>query len=279
MEDRGVTTLPENGDAARPRDFVQSLERGLMIIDAFSARRPSMTVTELAESTGLTRAATRRFLLTLVELGYVSSDGHRYTLTPRVLGLGYSYLSALTFPEVATPELEQLVAVAEESSEGAILDGEDIVYVVRVAGPAVMTATVHVGARMPAFATALGRVLLAGLSDPEIDRFLQSAELRPFLPRTITDPEKLRAELASVQKQGWAMVNQELEVGLVALAVPIRDRIGRVVAAINLSTHIGRKSPKRMMELLQPLQLAAARIEVGVTAASASPARPPSPLK
>jgi IclR family pca regulon transcriptional regulator len=250
--------------AGRSRDFVQSLERGLAIIRVFGAERPSMTVSEIAAEVGLTRAAVRRFLLTLNELGYVTGKNNRFELTPRVLELGYSYLSALSFPDVALPRLEQLVTETAEASEGSILDRGDIVYVVRVPGPAMMTISVNVGARRPAYATAMGRVLLANLPEPELDAYLAAYELAPVLPRTITDAGEFRAELARVREQGYALVNQELEEGLVAVAVPIRDRSGRVRAAINLSTHIGRKSVKEMRGLVPQVRAAASDIELGL---------------
>ncbi len=248
----------------RSRDFVRSLERGLAIIRVFNAERPSMTVSEIAQVAGLTRAAVRRFLLTLTELGYVHGKNNRFELTPRVLELGYSYLSALSFPDVALPRLEKLVAETTEASEGAILDRGDIVYVVRVAGPALMTISVNVGARRPAHATAMGRVLLANLPSAQFEEYLHEYELTPLLPRTITDPDVLRAELKKVHQDGFAVVDQELEEGLVSLAVPIRDRSGRVRAAIDLSSHIGRKTADDLVTLLPTLQETAASIELGL---------------
>ena len=248
----------------RSRDFVQSLERGLAIIRVFNAERPSMSVSEIAAEVGLTRAAVRRFLLTLSELGYVYAKNNRFELTPRVLELGYSYLSALTFPDIALPRLEQLVAQTSEASEGCILDRGDVVYVVRVPGPALMTISVNVGARRPAYATAMGRVLLAGLPAGELDEYFAQHELAPLLPGTITEAAALRAELARVRENGFALVNQELEVGLVAIAVPVHDRTGRVRAAINLSTHVGRRSVKEMRALVPDLRAAAADIEAGL---------------
>jgi IclR family pca regulon transcriptional regulator len=254
---------------ARPRDFVQSLERGLAIIRVFSAERPALTVTEIAETTGLTRAAARRFLLTLVELGYVATDGRYYELTPRVLELGYAFLSGLSFPEVALPRVERLVAEVGEASEAAILDGHEIVYVVRVPGPALMTIAVNVGARMPAYATALGRVLLAGLPDERVAEILDGVEPVALLPRTIVDRGELRAEVRRVREQGYALVDQELEEGLVAIAAPVHDRTGRVVAALNLSTHVGRKTADELRELVPALQRAAAEIEGDLAVAPA----------
>jgi IclR family pca regulon transcriptional regulator len=253
------------GGAERSRDFVRSLERGLAIIRVFSAERPSMTVSEIAQVAGLTRAAVRRFLLTLTELGYVYGKNNRFELTPQVLELGYSYLSALSFPDVALPRLEKLVADTAEASEGSILDRGDVVYVVRVPGPALMTISVNVGARRPAHATAMGRVLLANLPPADLAEYLERYELTPVLPRTITDRDAFRAELKKVRDQGFSLVNQELEEGLIAVSVPVRDRAGRVRAAINLSTHIGRKSVDDMLGLVPKLQDAAATIELGLS--------------
>jgi IclR family pca regulon transcriptional regulator len=253
----------ETGGNVRSRDFVQSLERGLAIIRVFSAERPSMTVSEIAQALDLTRAAVRRFLLTLGELGYVYGKNNRFELTPRVLELGYAYLSAMSFPDIALPRLEQLVAETGEASEGSILDGGDVVYVVRVPGPALMTISVNIGARRPAYATAMGRALLANLPPTDLDAYLGTYQLAPVLPRTITDVDAFRAELDRVRRDGYALVDQELEEGLVAIAVPVHDRTGRVRAAINLSTHIGRKSVKEMRALVPAVRAAAADIEVG----------------
>lgn len=254
----------ETGGNVRSRDFVQSLERGLAIIRVFNAERPSMTVSEIAQELELTRAAVRRFLLTLGELGYVYGKNNRFELTPRVLELGYAYLSALSFPDIALPRLEQLVAETGEASEGSILDGGDVVYVVRVPGPALMTISVNIGARRPAYATAMGRALLANLPPADLDAYLNTYKLAPVLPRTITDVDAFRTELNRVREDGYALVDQELEEGLVAIAVPVRDRTGRVRAAVNLSTHVGRKSVKEMRALVPAVRAAAADIEVGL---------------
>ena len=262
--DEGGLDDEETSDSRRSRDFVQSLERGLAIIRVFNSERPSLTVSEIAREVGMTRAAVRRFLLTLGELGYLYSKNNRFELTPRVLELGYAYLSALSFPDIALPRLEQLVAETGEASEGSVLDGGDIVYVVRVPGPALMTISVNIGARRPAHATAMGRALLANLPPADLDAFLDTYELVPVQPRTITDVDAFRAELNRIREDGYALVNQELEEGLVAIAVPVRDRTGRVRAAINLSTHIGRKSVKEMRALIPAVRAAAADIEVGL---------------
>ncbi|HEX6022045.1 MAG TPA: IclR family transcriptional regulator C-terminal domain-containing protein [Solirubrobacter sp.] len=248
--------------AGRPREFIQSLERGLAIIRAFGPHAPEQTVTELAATTGLTRATARRFLITLIELGYVESDGRIFRLTPKVLELGYSFLSGLRFPDIALPHLERLVAEVDEGSEASVLDGDHIVYVARVPSSAVMTVSINVGARMPAHATSMGKVLLAFLPDEELDAYFETAELRSFLPRTVTDPAELRAQLEEVRKQGYAIVDQELEEGLVAIAAPVRGRGGRVVGAINLSSNVLRRSLESLRgELLEPLMRTARNIE------------------
>ncbi|MEI2702255.1 MAG: IclR family transcriptional regulator C-terminal domain-containing protein [Baekduia sp.] len=256
-------------DAERPREFVQSLARGLSVIRSFGDNRPELTVTEIAGTTGLTRAAARRFLITLSELGYVETDGRMYRLTPRVLDLGYAYLSGLSFPEAALPHLEHLVAEVEESSEASILDLPDIVYVARVPSPTTITITVNVGARMPTHATAMGHVLLADLEPDAFDRYLSTARLEGFLPNTITEPKTLRREVARVREQGYAIVDQELEEGLIAIAVPVRPRDERAVGTINLSTHVARRDVRSLeRELLGPLQRTAAAIEADLASAS-----------
>lgn len=261
-----LSNLPEGGAgehvAGRPREFIQSLERGLGVIRAFGPHAPEQTVSELATTTGLTRATVRRFLITLVELGYVASDGRNFRLTPRVLELGYSFLSGLGFPDIALPHLERLVAEVGESSEACVLDGADIVYVARVPSTAVITLTVNVGTRMPAHATSMGRVLLAELEPEVLDRYLAETTLKAFLPRTVTEPAALREQLAKVRQAGYAIVDQELEEGLVAIAAPVHDRSGRAVGAINLSTHVMRRSADSVRDgLVEPLLRTARLIE------------------
>ena len=246
------------------RDFVQSLERGLTIMRTFDADRPSMTVSEVAQLVGLTRATVRRFLLTLSELGYVKEKFNRFELTPQVLELGYAYLSSLSFPDIALPKLEELVARTGESSEAAILDRGDVVYVARVAGPALMTISVNIGARRPAYATSLGRAILANSSDEELKAYLARYELKPILDKSVVNKADFIALLAKVKEQGYASVNQELEEGLIALAVPVRDRLGAVIGGINISTHIGRKSVEDLEAFVPMLKSTAADIEAGL---------------
>jgi IclR family transcriptional regulator, pca regulon regulatory protein len=262
--------LPEL-EPGRAAHFVQSLERGLAVIRAFGADTPALTLSEVARATGLTRAATRRFLHTLADLGYVRTDGRLFELTPRVLELGYAFLSSLSLPEVAEPHLERLVAEVHESSSVSVLDGDDIVYIARVPTSRIMRVSINLGTRFPAYATSMGRVMLAGLPEPELDAYLGRVELRRLSPRTITAEPALRAELARVRSQGWAMVDQELEEGLRSVAAPIRDRGGRVVAAVNLSAHASRTSTESVRrELLPALLATAARIEADLRIAATS---------
>src|SRR5690242_11216411 len=236
----------------RESHFVQSLERGLAVIRAFDTEHPELTLSDVARETGLTRAAARRFLLTLADLGYVRSDGRQFALTARVLELGYAYLSALSLPEIAEPHLEALVADVRESSSLSVLDGDDIVYVARVPTSRIMRVAINVGTRFPAYATSMGRVQLAGLSDPELADYLGRAEIRPLTSRAIDNPEALAAELRRVREQGWALVDQELEEGLRSIAAPVHDASGRTIAAVNVSAHASRVSASDVQETLLP---------------------------
>ena len=229
-------------ERSRNSDFVQSLERGLAVLRVFDAEHREMGLSEVARAAGLTRAAARRFLLTLVKLGYMSFSDGRFALTPRVLELGYAYLSSLTLPEVAQPHMEVLVAKVNESSSISVLDGTEIVYVVRVPTRRIMSITLSVGTRLPAYATSMGRVLLAGLPDEQLQERLARIEIEPLTAHTVKDKPALVKLLAGVRRQGYAAVDQELEEGLRSLAVPIRNASGEVVAALNLSAHASRAS-------------------------------------
>ena len=256
----------------RPDHFVQSLERGLAVIRAFGEATPELTLSEVARETGLTRAAARRFLLTLADLGYVRTDGRRFALSPRVLELGYAYLSSRSLPEIAEPHLERLAAEVRESSSVSVLDGDDIVYVARVPTSRIMRVAINVGTRFPAHATSMGRVQLAALTEAELDAYLARAELRKLTSHTLTEPDALRAELARIRTQGWALVDQELEEGLRSVAAPIRDRTARVVAAVNVSAHASRASRDTVRRaLLPPLLATAQRIEADLRAAGPTP--------
>ncbi|WP_200301199.1 IclR family transcriptional regulator domain-containing protein [Streptomyces adelaidensis] len=265
---------PARFGGAREPHFVRSFERGLAVIRAFDTEHPALTLSEVARTCELTRAAARRFLLTLVDLGYVHTDGRLFRLTPRVLELGYAYLSSVTLPDLAEPHLERLVAQVGESSSLCVLDGDDIVYVARVPTSRILTATVTVGTRFPAHVTSVGRVILAQLPDEEIDARLTRADLRPLTRRTLVSPDQLRAELRRVRRQGYAVVDQELEEGLRSVAVPVRDRNGEVVAAVNIPVHAGRNSMESVRRDLLPHLLATvARIEADLCVTGAATGR------
>lgn len=249
--------------AAPERDgaFVQSLERGLFVIRALSSPDPQ-ALSDVARTTGLSRAAARRFLLTLERLGYVRQAGGRFRLTPRVLELGYAYMSSLTLPEVAQPHLERLVGEVQESSSVSVLDGDDVVYVGRVPTRRIMSVTINVGTRFPAYATSMGRVLLAGLPDDEVDAKLARADLRKLTARTIVSAKDLQDEIKRVRRQGYAIVDEELEAGLRSIAAPIHDSAGAITAAVNLSVQASRTTVADMKRrLLPPLRDTAAAIE------------------
>lgn len=224
----------------RPAGYVQSLERGLAVISCFSAERPRLTLSEVARQTGVSRAAARRSLITLQTLGYVGSDGRQFYLTPRVLTLGYAYLSSLSLADVAQSHLTDLANEVHESCSASVLDGLDIVYVARAATKRIMTISLSVGTRLPAHATSMGRVLLAALPADELDAYLDTATLARLTERTIVDQDRLRTEIERTRARGWSLVDQELEDGVRSIAVSVHDAAGRVVAAVNTSAHATR---------------------------------------
>src|SRR5215469_11183177 len=249
-------------EQAGDSDFVQSLERGLTVIRAFDAEHPTLTLSEVAAATGLSRAAARRFLHTLVHLGYMHNHGGRFSLRPKILELGYAYLSSLSLPEVAMPHLEELVEQVRESSSVSELDGDDVIYIARVPTKRIMRVTISVGTRFPAYATSMGRVLLAARDDEWLEKYLATVNLHGLTGHTITSPAGLRQELRKIRSRGWALVDQELEEGLRSLAAPIRDADGTVIAAVNISTHAARRSLESIVQdLLRPLLATAERIE------------------
>lgn len=225
--------------AAEPSGFVQSLERGLEVIRSFDAETPRQTLSDVARRTGLSRAAARRFLLTLEHLGYVHADGRMFALAPKVLQLGYAYLASAPLSAIAVPHLEELSRELGESTSASVLDGDEVVYVARVPARRIMTVAVAVGTRFPAFATSMGRVLLAALDDVELERFLAETRLVPLTPLTVTDAARLREIVHGVRDSGYAVVVQELEPGLKSVAAPVRGAHDRVVAAINVSMRVG----------------------------------------
>jgi IclR family pca regulon transcriptional regulator len=264
MHSRSPIEANESDAAAvehrKPGDtYVQSFARGLSVIRSFSASAPSQTLTEVAHRTGLTRAGARRILLTLEGLGYVDSHGRQFQLTPKILDLGFAYLSSLPLWNLAEPVMEALVAEVKESCSAAVLDGTDIVYVLRVPTHKIMSINLGIGSRLPAYCTSMGRMLLSALPDDELDTRLRSAGPTRRTDRTETDIENLKALVAQARRQGWCLVNQELEEGLVSLSAPLTDRSGRMLAAMNISGQYNRTPPAYMLEHFLPRLLSAAR--------------------
>lgn len=238
-------------------DFVQSLERGLAVIRSFDAEHPQLTLSEVAARTGLTRATARRLLLTLGELGYVSADGRRFSLTPRVLDIGYAYLSSLNVQQIAQPYLEALSERVHESVSVTVLDGADIVYVARVPTKRIMAISLGLGSRLPAYCTSMGRVLLAELAPDDLGDALPD-RLERHTENTVTSAADLAVVLKQVRAQGWALVDQELEMGLRSVAAPLRDSSGRAVAAMNISTQVARTPVEQLHHDLVPELVATA---------------------
>jgi IclR family pca regulon transcriptional regulator len=243
----------------KPGDaYVQSFARGLEVIRSFSTEAPRQTLTEVAGRSGLSRAGARRILLTLETLGYVHNDGKFFSLTPRILDLGFAYLSSMPIWNLAEPVMEALVAEVKESCSAAALDGTDIVYVLRVPTHKIMSISLGVGSRLPAYCTSMGRMLLSAQPDAEVMKCLERSELKAHTKYTVTDVRELMARIAQARKQGWSLVNQELEEGLVSMAAPITNRAGQTVAALNISGQANRTSAKAMQETMLPQLLEAA---------------------
>lgn len=249
---------PADRDPKPSDSYVQSFARGLEVIRSFSAARPQQTLSEVAAQSGLTRAGARRILLTLQTLGYVESNGKLFRLTPRILDLGFAYLSSLPIWNLAEPVMENLVQEVRESSSAAVLDGLDIVYVLRVPTHKIMRTTLGVGSRLPAPWTSMGRMLLADLPDDALQARLTGQPLQRFTEHTTPDLPTLLARIREARAQGWCLVNQELEEGLISIAAPLTDRTGRTVAALNISGQANRTQAAVMQEALLPSLLRAA---------------------
>jgi IclR family transcriptional regulator, pca regulon regulatory protein len=245
-------------------NFMTSLARGLVVIQAFTQQSPQMTISQLSIKTGLSRAAVRRCLYTLTKLGFAGAeDGSRYSLRPRMLSLSHTYTTSNTLSSAAQPILERMSATLRESFSVATLDGEDIVYVARTQVNRVMAVDLHIGSRLPAYCTSMGRVLLAYLPAEQLEQYLGKVDLVPHTTRTITSVEKLRLTLRNIRRNGYAICDQEYEVGLRSLAVPVYSTSGRVVATVNLSGNAPRLSVLEMQSrYLTPLRNAANELSV-----------------
>lgn len=244
--------------AATGPDFIEALARGLAVLRAFGPERPTMTLTEVAEATGLARPSARRILLTLSELGYARVDDGAWQLTPRVLELGTAYIGAQGLWELARPHLADLVAQTGESSSIAQLDGSDIVYVARVAVPKIITLSVVIGTRFPALQTSLGQVLLAALPPDELEARLAEPSRSGIAPRWQPSPAEREQRLREVRARGWALADEQLAHGIRSAAVPLRDGQGVVVAAMNVTVHAAETSVATLTEQHLPRLLATA---------------------
>lgn len=244
---------PETERQAGNPDFVLSLARGLKVIECFEGHIEGRSVAEIANDACLSRASVRRLLLTLEMLGYAESSRRVYHLKTRVLKLGVSYLSSTSVIAAAQPVLERITGILGESASMSMLDGDRIVYVARSAASRVLSVGLSVGSRLPAYCTSMGRVLLAALPEEQLDAYLRNLRPRAYTAKTVTDPEKLRAVVLKARKDGFALVNEELEAGLRALSVPVCNRQSRVVAAINVGAHALRIDQKQMLRRCLPV--------------------------
>jgi IclR family pca regulon transcriptional regulator len=245
-------------------NFMTSLARGLVVIQAFTQQSPQMTISQLSIKTGLSRAAVRRCLYTLTKLGFAGAeDGSRYSLRPRMLTLSHTYTTSNTLSTAAQPILERMSAALHESFSVATLDGEDIVYIARTQVNRVMAVDLHIGSRLPAYCTSMGRILLAYLPAEQLEQYLAKVNLIPHTTRTITSVEKLRLALRNIRRNGYAICDQEYEVGLRSIAVPVYSSTGRIVATLNLSGNAPRLSVLEMQSrFLTPLRNAANELSV-----------------
>lgn len=239
-------------------DFVNSLAKGLAVISSFDSDKPEMTISEVAELNDLSRASARRILLTLTELGYVRERGTRYSLSPKTLSLGYGFLSSAGVADVIAPHIAELSADIRESVSAAVLDGSEVVYVARSAPTKVMQVRISIGSRFPAAATSLGRVLMADLSDQQVSELLKTKPPQMATPFTKTAIKDLTLAIDQVRKQGYSFVDQELELGLKSIAVPVKGANGNVIAALNVAT-VGKTSKTTLERTLLPALRACAQ--------------------
>ncbi|HEV7317100.1 MAG TPA: IclR family transcriptional regulator [Ensifer sp.] len=237
----------------RETDFVSGFARGLTVIEAFDETRPKLSIAEASKITGLDRATVRRSLLTLSELGYADYDGKFFALTPKILRLGHAYLSATPLPTIIQPYLDQLSERAGQSASASVLDGTEIVYIARASQKRVMSINLTTGSRLPAYCASMGRVWLAALPEHEARDILSRSNLKANTPYTKTDPDDLIAEFRRVREQGYALIDQELELGLCSIAVPLENDRGRIVAALNIGAPAAHVPAAEMVERYLPL--------------------------
>lgn len=241
-------------------NFMTSLARGLAVIHAFQERKRHLTIAQISHRTEIPRAAVRRCLHTLMKLGYVTTDGRTYSLLPKVLTLGHAYLSSTPLAVTAQPILDRLSDQLHEACSMATLEGDEILYLARSATPnRLISVDLSVGSRLPAYCTSMGRILLAALDDAALDDYLEHADLQVKTSRTVHTVDGLRASIAEIRRQGWVIIDQELEMGLRSVAVPVRDAAGQVLAALNVGTHVGRVSRQELETRFLPALLEASK--------------------
>ncbi|MPZ57249.1 MAG: helix-turn-helix domain-containing protein [Rhizobiales bacterium] len=251
---------PSAFTARRPRAFLQGFANGLNVIRSFGPQTSAMTLSEVAKLNGLTRAAARRILLTMQELGYVEAHGRTFQLRPKVLDLGYAYLSSISWIGIAQPIVEDIVAKTRMPCNGSVLDNQDIIYVLRVSTRVEIRAdlAISIGRRFPAYLTAMGRTLLSGLPPQDFEDYLASATIAPLTRRTVSNPAALRKVIASDRAQGWSFVNQEHATGICSIGVPLRDARARTFAALGIGWVVTDESPEKTRDRVLPVLLAAA---------------------
>ena len=241
--------------AVQQRDLISGLEKGLLVIEAFDDDQPRQTIADVATRCRLTRAAARRYLLTLEHLGYVNSDGKLFSLTPKVLRLGQSYMYSARLPRIVQPELNRLAYTLKEASSAGVLDGNDVLCVAALSAARIVSATLQPGTRVPAYCTSNGRVLLSAMSEADADVWLASQTFDALTPHTLVTVQRLRVEISRARAQGYAAVDQELELGLRTIAVPLKNGRGEVVAALNVSVNAAQVSMDQLVERCLPALL------------------------
>lgn len=253
-QDRASAASAKEQLAAAPlkRDLVAGLEKGLAVIEAFDQERPRLTISEVAALTGLTRAAARRYLLTLTHLGFVTQDRKMFALAPKVLRLGQSYMHSARLPRIVEPELHKLAFALKEASSAGVLDGDDVICIAATNSGRLVAPALQPGMRVPAYCSGNGRIMLAALAPAELDAWLAHQQFSALTPHTITQPERLRKEIARAGSLGYACIDQELEIGLRTVAVPLKTYRGDVVASLNICAHASRMSMEQLVELCLP---------------------------
>ncbi len=257
LDEDATTPQPPEPEGPHKRDLIAGLEKGLAVIEAFDQDRPRLTISEVAQRCKLTRAAARRYLITLEHLGYVSSDRRMYSLSPKVLRLGQSYMHSARLPRIVQPELHQLAYALKEASSAGVLDGHDVICIAATEAGRLVSSTLQPGTRVPAYCTANGRVLLSAKTAAEVDTWLATQALEPRTPHTLTDPAELRAEINRVRLRGHALVDQEFELGLRTVSVPLKNYRGEVLAAMNVSVNASRVSLAQLVDDCLPALLQA----------------------